>query len=143
MKHQSGFTLIEVLVVVVILAALAALVGPRLMGRMDDAKVAEAKIQIRNLENALKLYKLDNGFYPSTAQGLDALVRMPSGDPVPRKYKEDGYLEKKKIPLDPWGNSYIYVCPGQHGDFDIQSYGGDGKQGGDGKDADIGNWALD
>lgn len=142
-KRQRGFTLIEVLVVVFILAILAAIVGPKVLGRTDDAKIAEAKLQIKNLETALKLYKLDNGFYPTTEQGLEALVSKPTTEPIPKKYKDEGYLEKRKVPKDPWGNSFIYICPGSHGDFDITSYGADGKQGGEGKDADINSWELD
>lgn len=143
MIDKRGFTLIEVLVVVFILALLAALVGPKVIGRTDDAKIAEAKIQIKNLETALKLYKLDNGFYPTTEQGLEALVKKPSGTPSPEKYREGGYLEKKSVPKDPWGNPYIYVSPGSHGDFDLSSYGADGKLGGEGKDADINNWEIE
>lgn len=142
-KREKGFTLIEVLVVVFILAILAAIVGPKILGRTDDAKIAEAKLQIKNLETALKLYKLDNGFFPSTEQGLQALISQPTSEPIPKKYKEGGYLEKKKIPKDPWGNDFIYLCPGAHGDFDITSYGADGKAGGEGKDADINNWEIE
>lgn len=140
---ERGFTLIEVLVVVFILAILAAIVGPKILGRTDDAKIAEAKIQIKNLETAIKLYKLDNGFYPTTEQGLQALVTPPTTEPVPKKYKEGGYLEKKKVPKDPWGNDFVYISPGTHGDFDITSYGADGKPGGEGKDADINNWEIE
>jgi len=143
MRDKRGFTLIEILVVVFILALLAALVGPKVIGRTDDAKIAEAKIQIKNLETALKLYKLDNGFYPTTEQGLEALVKKPTSAPIPERYREGGYLEKRSIPKDPWGNPYIYVSPGSHGDFDISSYGADGKPGGDGKDADINNWEIE
>ncbi|GAB4433537.1 MAG: type II secretion system major pseudopilin GspG [bacterium] len=142
-EREKGFTLIEVLVVVFILAILAAIVGPKVLGRTDDAKIAEAKLQIKNLETALKLYKLDNGFYPTTEQGLQALVSQPTSEPIPKKYKEGGYLEKKKIPKDPWGNDFIYLCPGAHGDFDISSYGADGKPGGEGKDADINSWEIE
>lgn len=142
-KDCRGFTLIEVLVVVFILAILAAIVGPKVLGRTDDAKIAEAKLQIKNLETALKLYKLDNGFYPTTEQGLEALVNKPTIEPMPKKYKDEGYLEKRKVPKDPWGNPFIYVSPGSHGDFDIVSYGADGKQGGEGKDADINSWEIE
>jgi len=142
--HQKkGFTLIEVLVVVFILGILAALVAPKMLGRTDDAKIAETKLQMKNLETALKLYKLDNGFYPTTDQGLEALVKKPEAEPIPKKYKDDGYLEKNKIPKDAWGNPYLYLSPGSHGDFDMISYGSDGKPGGDGKDADIKNWELE
>lgn len=138
----GGFTLLEIIVVVFILSLLAAIVAPRFMGRTDDARIAEAKVQIRNFETALKLFKLDNAFYPDTQQGLEALVEKPATGRIPQNYREGGYLEQKKIPADPWDNAYVYVSPGLHGDFDIISYGGDGKEGGEGKDADISNWNL-
>ena len=139
---RNGFTLLELVIVIAILSLLAAIIAPKMMGRADDAKIADAKIQIRNLETALKLYKLDNGSYPDTEQGLEALISKPATGNVPNKYREGGYLEQKKIPLDPWGNPYIYVSPGIHGDFDILSYGSDGKDGGADKDADITNWDM-
>lgn len=139
---NSGFTLLEIIVVVFILGLLAALVAPRLIGRTDDARVAEAKVQIRNLETALKLFKLDNGFYPETGQGLDALVAKPSTGRIPSNYREGGYLEQSKIPLDPWGGAYVYAAPGLHGDYDIMSYGADGKEGGDKYDKDITSWEM-
>jgi general secretion pathway protein G len=139
---DAGFTLLEIIVVVFILSLLVAIVAPKIIGRTDDAKIADAKVQIRNFETALKLFKLDNGFYPSTEQGLDALINKPTIGQIPAKYRDGGYLEQKKIPLDAWGNPYIYVSPGVHGDFDIISYGADGKEGGEGKDADITNWDL-
>jgi len=140
--EDHGFTLLEIIVVVFILSLLVAIVAPKIIGRTDDARIADAKVQIRNFETALKLYKLDNGFYPETEQGLEALIAKPSSGKVPERYKEDGYLEQKKIPLDPWGQPYMYVSPGVHGDFDIMSYGADGKEGGEGKDADISNWDM-
>jgi general secretion pathway protein G len=140
--RQRGFTLLEIIVVVFILSILVALVAPRIIGRTDDARIADTRLQIKNFETALKLYRLDNGFYPDTQQGLDALVEKPTTGRIPSKYPSGGYLEKKKIPPDPWGNPYIYVCPGLHGDFDIFSYGADRKEGGEGKDADINNWDL-
>ena len=139
-RNRKGFTLIEIMVVIVILALLAALVGPRLMGRADDAKITDARVQIKNIETALKLYKLDNGVYPSTEQGLGALVTKPTVGVIPKNYKDDGYLESKKIPKDPWGSDYIYVSPGEHGDYDLSSYGSDGAKGGEGKNADITSW---
>ena len=139
---RNGFTLLELVIVIAILSLLAAIIAPKMMGRADDAKIADAKIQIRNLETALKLYKLDNGSYPDTEQGLEALISKPATGNVPNKYREGGYLEQKKIPLDPWGNPYIYVSPGIHGDFGILSYGSDGKDGGTDKDADITNWDM-
>lgn len=142
-NDKRGFTLIEIMVVIVILALLAALVGPKLMGRTDDAKVTDAKVQIKNFETAIKLYKLDSGSYPSTEQGLNALVAKPTVGVIPRNYKEGGYLESKKIPKDPWGNDYIYVSPGEHGEYDLYSYGADGAKGGEGKNSDISSWNLD
>ena len=142
LRNNRGFTLIEIMVVIVILALLAALVAPRIMGRSDDAKIADAKVQIRNIESALKLFKLDNGFYPSTEQGLQALIEKPTTGRIPAKYKAEGYLESKSLPKDPWGNDYIYLSPGDHGDYDLSSYGADGARGGEGKDADICSWDL-
>jgi general secretion pathway protein G len=142
MKDREGFTLLEIIVVVFILSLLVAIVAPKIMGRTDDAKIADAKVQIKNFETALKLFKIDNGFYPTTEQGLESLIEKPVSGKVPEKYREGGYLEQKKIPLDPWGSPYIYVSPGIHGDFDILSYGNDGKEGGDGKDADIKSWDM-
>ena len=141
-NSDRGFTLLEIIIVVFILSLLVAIVAPRIIGRTDEARVTAAKIQIRNFETALKLFKLDNGFYPDTQQGLDALIEKPATGRIPQKYKEGGYLEQKKISPDPWGNPYIYVSPGLQGDFDILSYGADGKEGGEGKDADIKNWDL-
>jgi len=139
-SNKKGFTLIEIMVVVVILAMLAALVGPKLMGRSDDAKIADAKVQIKNIETALKLYKLDNGTYPTTEQGLAALVTKPTVGVIPKNYKEGGYLESKKVPKDPWLNDFVYVSPGEHGDYDLSSFGADGAKGGDDKNADITSW---
>jgi len=141
-KDNSGFTLLEIIVVVFILSLLAAIVAPRIIGRTDDARIAQAKVQIKNFETALKLFKLDNGFYPSTGQGLEALIEKPTIGRIPLNYKEGGYLEQKRISPDPWGNPYIYISLGLHGDFDIISYGADGKEGGEGKDADIKNWDI-
>ena len=123
LKESRGFTLIELMVVIVILSLLAVLVGPKIIGRSDDAKVADAKVQIRNLETALKLYKLDSGNYPSTEQGLGALVAKPTSGQVPKNYKAEGYLENKNVPKDPWGNDYVYLSPGEHGDYDLYSFG--------------------
>jgi general secretion pathway protein G len=142
MNDNKGFTLLEIIVVVFILSLLAAIVAPKIIGRTDDARIAEAKVQIKNLETALKLFKLDNGFYPATEQGLASLVEKPTVGQIPQKYREGGYLEQRRIPVDPWGNPYIYLSPGLYGDFDIISYGADGKEGGEGKDADIKNWDI-
>jgi general secretion pathway protein G len=139
---SSGFTLMELLIVVVIIGILAAIVAPRIIDRTDDARIAEAKVQIKNFETALKLFKLDNGFYPSTEQGLVALIEQPTVGKIPLKYKEGGYLEQRVIPADPWGNSYIYISPGIYGDFDLICYGSDGREGGDGTDKDIQNWNM-
>jgi general secretion pathway protein G len=140
LNNRGGFTLIEIMVVIVILAMLAALVGPKLMGRTDDAKVKTTRIQIQGLDSALKLYKLDNGSYPSTEQGLGALVTKPTVGVIPKSYKDGGYLDSKSVPKDAWGNDYLYVSPGEHGDYDLFSYGADGARGGEGKNADITSW---
>lgn len=141
-SRSLGFTLVELMVVLVIVGVLAALIAPRLIGRLDDAKVTDAKVQIKNFEMALRLFKSDNGFYPSTEQGLDALVSRPETGQVPEHYKPGGYLEKKNIPRDPWGNDYIYISPGAQGDYDIISYGADGRPGGEKYDTDISNWDI-
>ena len=140
--NEKGFTLIELMVVIVILSLLAVLVGPKIIGRSDDAKVADAKVQIRNLETALKLYKLDSGNYPSTEQGLASLVTKPTVGKIPNNYKAEGYLENKNVPKDPWGNDYVYLSPGEHGDYDLYCFGADGVRGGEGKNADIESWSM-
>ncbi|AFN76239.1 type II secretion system major pseudopilin GspG [Stutzerimonas nitrititolerans] len=137
---QKGFTLIEIMVVVVILGILAALVVPQVMNRPDQAKVTVAKGDIKAIGAALDMYKLDNFSYPSTQQGLNALVEKPSGSPQPKNWNRDGYL--KRVPKDPWGNDYQYLSPGTQGQFDLYSLGADGKQGGTDLNADIGNWDL-
>ncbi len=142
-ERESGFTLIELMVVMVILATLITIVAPRFLGEPEKARHLKAQVTISNLETALKTYYLDNGFYPTTDQGLDALVKEPATDPVPGKYRDGGYLEKGKVPLDPWGRDYIYLSPGLHGEFDIVSYGADGVEGGEGKDADVESWTLE
>jgi general secretion pathway protein G len=133
---------LEIIVVVFILSLLAAIVAPRIIGRTDDARIAEAKVQMKNFETALKLFKMDSGFYPDTQQGLEALTEKPTSGRIPQNYREGGYLEQKKIPPDPWSNPYVYVSPGLNGDFDIVSYGADGKEGGEGINADIKNWEI-
>lgn len=140
-REEQGFTLIEIMVVVVILGILAAIVVPKLMSNPDRARRTAAKVQIKQIEEALFLYRLDNGDYPSTEQGLAALVSAPTIGDIPRNYREGGYLSK--IPKDPWGNDYLFISPGGHGDFDLVSYGADREQGGEGVDADIENWNLD
>ncbi len=142
-RKQAGFTLIELMVVVVILAILAGLIIPRFMGETDKAKQAKAKIQIESLESALKMYKLDNGSYPTTEQGLKALVETPTVGNLPKNWRQGGYLEKGKVPKDPWDSEYVYVCPGSHGDFDLSSLGADGEPGGEGVDKDINNWEIE
>ena len=138
--RQRGFTLIEIMVVVVILGILAALVVPQVMNRPDQAKVTVAKGDIKAIAAALDMYKLDNFNYPSTQQGLTALVEKPSGNPQPSNWSRDGYL--MRVPKDPWGNDYQYLSPGTQGQFDLYSLGADGKQGGSDLNADIGNWDL-
>ena len=137
-RSQSGFTLIEIMVVVVILGILAALVVPQVMNRPDQAKVTVAKGDIKAIGAALDMYKLDNFTYPSTQQGLEALVSRPSGNPPAKNWSKDGYL--KKLPIDPWGNPYQYLSPGSKGTYDLYSLGADGKEGGSDNDADIANW---
>jgi len=141
-KNEKGFTLIEILVVVLILSLLVAIVGPKIIGRTDDAKITTARQQIANFETALKLFKIDNGFYPSTDQGLESLINKPEHGRIPAKYRSGGYLEKSVIPNDPWDSPYYYFSPGLHGDYDIISFGGDGAEGGEGNDADITSWDI-
>ena len=136
----EGFTLIEVMVVVVILGILAALVVPRIMGRPDDARVIKARQDIRAIESALNLYRLDNFIYPTTDQGLDALVQRPDTEPRPKNWTSGGYLDR--LPKDPWGTRYGYLQPGEHNEVDIFSFGADGHVGGDAINQDIGNWDL-
>lgn len=139
-RTQGGFTLIEIMVVVVILGILAALVVPQVMSRPEQAKVTVAKGDIKAVAAALDMYKLDNFTYPSTQQGLEALVTKPTGNPQPKNWNRDGYL--KRLPKDPWGNDYQYLSPGTRGQFDLYSFGADGKPGGSDLNADIGNWDL-
>lgn len=141
-SQSPGFTLMEILVVMVIIGILAALIAPRLMNKLDDAKVTDAAIQIKNLETALKLFKMDNGFYPSTEQGLTALISPPVIGQIPDNFKPGGYLDKRSLSPDPWGNEFVYISPGMQGDYDIISYGADGKPGGEKYNADIINWNI-
>ena len=140
-KRMGGFTLIEIMVVVVILGILAALIVPNIMDRPDMARVAKTKKDLRALQTDLKLYRLDNYRYPTTDQGLEALVEKPSVEPLPPAYRKGGYLER--MPKDAWGRPYLYLSPGVHGEVDISSLGADGQPGGEGVDADIQSWALD
>lgn len=139
-RQQTGFTLIEVMVVVVILGILAALVVPKVMSRPDEARVVAAQQDIAGLLQALKLYRLDNQRYPTTEQGLRALVEKPQLQPIPGNWKNGGYVER--LPKDPWGKPYQYLNPGLRGEIDVFSFGADGVAGGEGQDADIGNWSL-
>lgn len=139
--RQQGFTLIEIMVVVVIIGILAAIIAPNILGRADEARVTAAKQGIRTIDSALKLYRLDNFQYPTTDQGLEALVERPTSPPEPRNWKDGGYLER--LPEDPWGNEYVYLSPGERGEFDLYSLGADGQPGGEGLAADIGNWNVD
>lgn len=137
---QDGFSFIELMVVVVILGILAGAIIPRYMDKTDKAKAVKAKVDISAIETGLKMYKLDNGVYPTSEQSLLALVEKPSTDPIPRNWNEKGYFEKGRLPKDPWGNEYMYLCPGIHNDYDIVSYGADGAAGGEGINKDITSW---
>ena len=137
---HRGFTLIEILVVIVIMGILAALVVPKLMSRPDEARTVAARHDIMALMQALKMYRLDNSRYPSTEQGLQALVSKPAGSPQPNNWKAGGYIER--LPRDPWGAPYQFLNPGAHGEIDVFSFGADGIAGGEGIDADIGSWQL-
>lgn len=140
MKKTQGFTLVEIMIVVVILGILAAVVVPSLMDRPDVARVAAAKSDIAVISQQLKLYRLDNTVYPSTDQGLSALVVKPTTNPLPANWKAGGYLSK--LPIDPWGKPYQYLNPGRNGEIDVYSLGADGQPGGEGANADIGSWSL-
>jgi general secretion pathway protein G len=144
-SNERGFTLLEIMVVVVILSILALYVGPKIIGRPQEARINAARMQIQSLSTALKLYKLDNGAYPSTEQGLDALVQPPDVGQLAKTWRKGGYLEKTKVPKDPWGYDYIYLCPGVNNqdEFDLMSYGPDGQPGGEEENADINNWEME
>jgi general secretion pathway protein G len=139
-----GFTLIEIMVVITILGILAALIVPRVIGRTDDAKIVAAKQDIASIMQALKLYRLDNGRYPTTDQGLQALITKPTTEPQPSNWKQGGYLERSTVPSDPWGETYKYLNPGVKGEIDVFSLGRDRANGGEANtpDADIGSWQL-
>lgn len=139
-RRQQGFTLLEIMVVIVILGVLASLVVPNLLGNKDKADQQKAITDISALEGALDMYRLDNGVYPTTDQGLDALVTKPTSSPEPRSYRQDGYI--KRLPQDPWGNDYQYLNPGEHGTTDIFTLGADNQEGGEGVNQDIGNWNM-
>ena len=137
MKRRSGFTLVEIMVVVVIIGLLAGIAVPQIMARLEEAKRTTARTQIRSFEESLEMYRMHNSVYPTTQQGLQALVRKPTIAPVPRRYSPEGYA--KDIPLDPWGNPYIYRCPGEKHLYDIISTARTGEEGGEGFDADVTN----
>ncbi|MEW5725905.1 MAG: type II secretion system major pseudopilin GspG [Thermodesulfobacteriota bacterium] len=140
-RRDAGFTLIEILVVVVIIGILAGLVVPRIIGRPGEARQAKARMQLESLQTALRLFKMDNGFYPATEQGLEALVNKPAKGRVPESWREGGYLESNYVPKDPWGNEFVYLSPGVHNkDFDLMSLGADKEIGGESEDADVTNW---
>jgi general secretion pathway protein G len=138
MKKQTGFSLVEILVVLVILGLLVSVVAPTVLNQADDARIKKAYADFANIETSLKLYRLDNFVYPSSEQGLEALVTRSSIDPEPRNFKEGGYLDR--VPLDPWGRPYLYLSPGENGEFDLYSLGADGISGGDNQNGDLGNW---
>lgn len=137
-RNSRGFSLIEIMVVLVILGILVGLVAPNIIGNVDEARMQKVKADFKSIESALQLYRLDNFNYPTTEQGLDALVQSPSIDPLPRNWKKGGYLTE--MPLDPWGNPYLYLSPGENGEFDIYTLGADGISGGEEQNTDIGNW---
>ncbi|EED33809.1 general secretion pathway protein G [gamma proteobacterium NOR5-3] len=141
MRRQSGFSLVEILVVLVIMGLLISIVAPTVLNRADDARIQKAQADFKAIETALKIYRLDNYVYPTTEQGLEALVSASSIDPTPRNFKEGGYLAE--LPLDPWGRPYLYLSPGENGEIDIYTLGADGLSGGEDQNADIGNWKDD
>ncbi len=138
-RREHGFTLIEIMVVVIIIGLLAAIVAPQVIGRVDDAQIEKARADIRNIDSAMKFYRLDNFAYPTSEQGIEALVNKPN-DPSVRNWKEGGYLDR--LPKDPWGNPYLYLNPGNNAEIDIYTLGRDGRPGGEGVDADLGNWNI-
>ncbi len=138
--NVHGFTLIELMVVIVILGILAGLIIPRIMGRPEEARRMKARVQMESIETSLRLYKLDNGIYPSTEQGLQALIEAPTVGDLPRAWRKGGYLEKGQVPKDPWGYEYVYLSPGLHGDYDLVSYGADGQPGGEDQNKDVNSW---
>ncbi len=140
-RAQGGFSLVEILVVLVIMGLLISVVAPTVLNRADEARIQKAYADFKAIETALKIYRLDNYVYPSTEQGLEALVTPSNLDPQPRNFKEGGYLQE--LPVDPWGRPYLYMSPGEHGEVDLYSLGADGLSGGEGQNADIGNWKAE
>ena len=141
MRHQQGFSLIEILVVLVIMGLLVSVVAPTVLNSADDARVQKVQADFKAIETALKIYRLDNFVYPSTEQGLVALIEPSTLSPEPRNFKDGGYLQE--MPLDPWGREYLYLSPGENGEVDLFSYGADGLPGGEGQNKDLGNWSSD
>ena len=143
--QRDGFTLIEIMAVVLIIGLLSGIVGVAIFRQVDRGRATAAKAQISNLESVLELYRMDNARFPTTEQGLEALVTRPASSPEPRNYPEGGYMSSSRLPVDPWGEPYQYESPGQHNrsSFDLWTFGADGTPGGEGVDADIGNWAED
>ncbi len=141
-RPQNGFTLLEIMIVVVILSLLVGLLAPNILGRVDEARVATTKTDISTLMQALELYKLDNYYYPTTQDGLEVLISKPSGGQDAKKWREGGYLKLSGLPKDPWEGEYLYLSPGEHGPFDLYSLGADRQEDGEGYDADIGSWNL-
>jgi general secretion pathway protein G len=137
-RNNAGFSLVEILVVLVIMGLLISVVAPTVLNRADEARVGKVLADFKNIETALKIYRLDNYVYPTTEQGLEALVEASTLEPEPRNFKEGGYLEE--VPLDPWGRPYLYMSPGEHGEVDIYSLGADGLAGGEDQSLDLGNW---
>ena len=137
-RNNAGFSLVEILVVLVIMGLLISVVAPTVLNRADEARVGKVLADFKNIETALKIYRLDNYVYPTTEQGLEALVEASTLEPEPRNFKEGGYLEE--VPLDPWGRPYLYMSPGEHGEVDLYSLGADGLAGGEDQSLDIGNW---
>lgn len=140
-KREKGFTLIEIMVVVIILSLLAGIIIPKIVSRPEEARRIKAAVQIKQIEGALNLFRIDNGFYPDTEQGLQALVNEPDVGEIPVSYKEGGCISR--IPKDPWRNEYAYLSPGENGEFDLSSYGPDHEEGGEGKNEDINSWELE
>jgi general secretion pathway protein G len=140
-RSNAGFSLVEILVVLVIMGLLISVVAPTVLNRADEARVQKAQADFKAIETALKIYRLDNYVYPTTEQGLEALVEASTMSPEPRNFKEGGYLSE--LPVDPWGRPYLYMSPGEHGEIDIYSLGADGLSGGEDQSADIGNWKAE